>query len=179
MSAELSDWLAELCAAGPGSPERLAATETGAAIAAVMSAADPEDLALVTDLAGGAATASGDDQLVELDYAYQQLLEGLQRLRRQVAEAASFRHTTRSRITPAGHFPLPFTADEIAAVLQVSPQSVHRDWSPAKSWLTNPAVASATAAAFGVLTPMPCIRDPGALGARSAHCVDCRDPYAG
>ena len=115
MSAELSDWLAELCAAGPGSPEWLAATETGAAIAAVMSAADAGDLALVTDLAEDASTASGDDQLVELDYAYQQLLEGLRRLRHQVAETASFRHTTRSRFTPAGHFPLPFTADEVAA----------------------------------------------------------------
>jgi RNA polymerase sigma-70 factor, ECF subfamily len=27
------------------------------------------------------------------------------------------------------------TADEIAAVLHLSPQSVHRDWSLAKSWL--------------------------------------------
>jgi hypothetical protein len=75
MSAELSDWLAGLCAAGPGSPEWLAATETGAAIAAVMSATDPGDLALITDLAGGVASASPDDQLAELDYAYQQLLE--------------------------------------------------------------------------------------------------------
>jgi len=114
MSAELSDWLAELCAAGPGSPEWLAATETGAAIAAVMSAADPVDLALVTDLAGGAAAASGDDQLIELDYAYQQLLAGLRRLRHQVAEAGTSRHATLARITPAGHFPLPFTADERA-----------------------------------------------------------------
>jgi RNA polymerase sigma factor (TIGR02999 family) len=29
------------------------------------------------------------------------------------------------------------TADEIAAVLRVSPQSVHRDWSLAKSWLVR------------------------------------------
>jgi hypothetical protein len=115
MSAELSDWLAELCAAGQGSPEWLAATETGAAIAAVMTVTDPGDLALVTDLAGGAAIASADDQLVELDYAYQHLLEALRPLRIQAAEAASFRHTTRQRITPAGRFPLPFTADEIAA----------------------------------------------------------------
>ena len=115
MSAELSDWLAELCASGQGSPEWLTATETGAAVAAVMSATDPGDLALVTDLAASAAITSPDDQLVELDHAYQQLLEGLRRLRHQVAEAASFRHMTRGRITPTGHFPLPFTADEIAA----------------------------------------------------------------
>ena len=115
MSAELSDWLAELCAAGPDSSEWLAATETGAAIAAVMSATDPGDLALITDLAASAVITPGDDQLVEVDYAYQQLLEGLQRLRRQVAEAASFRHTTRVRFTPSGNSPLPFTADEIAA----------------------------------------------------------------
>ena len=115
MSAELGDWFAELCAAGPGSPDWLAATETGAALAAVMSATDPGDLGLVTDLAGGAAIASPDDQLVELDYAYQQLLTGLQRLRHHVADAASFRHTTRQRITPTGSFPLPFTADEITA----------------------------------------------------------------
>jgi hypothetical protein len=115
MSAELSDWLAELCAAGPGSPEWLAATEAGAAIAAVMSATDPVDLALVTDLAASAAITSPDDQLVEVDYAYQQLLEGLRPLRIQAAEAGSFRHTTRQRITPAGSCPLPFTADEITA----------------------------------------------------------------
>jgi len=29
------------------------------------------------------------------------------------------------------------TADEIAAVLHISPQSVHRDWSLAKSWLVR------------------------------------------
>jgi len=29
------------------------------------------------------------------------------------------------------------TADEIAAVLTVSPQTVHRDWSLAKAWLTH------------------------------------------
>lgn len=115
MSAELSGWLAELCAAGPSSKDWLAATETGAAIAAVMSATDPGDLALVTDLAASAASTSPDDQLVELDYAYRQLLEGLRRLRHQVVEAGSFRHMTRGRVTPAGHFPLPFTADEIAA----------------------------------------------------------------
>ena len=115
MSAELSDWLAELCAAGGGSPEWLAATETGAAIAAVMSAIDPGDLAIVTDLAPSAVITSGDDQLVEVDYAYQQLLEGLRLLRYQVAEAASFRHMTRGRLTAAGQLPLPFSADEITA----------------------------------------------------------------
>jgi hypothetical protein len=115
MSAELSDWLVELCAAGPGSPKWLAATETGAAIAAVISATDAGDLALVTDLAAGPVMTCPDDQVVELDYAYQQLLEGLGRLRRQVAEARSFRHMTRQRITSAGRFPLPFTADEMAA----------------------------------------------------------------
>jgi hypothetical protein len=80
-----------------------------------MSATEPGDLALVTDLAASAVITSADDHLVAVDYAYQQLLEGLQRLRRQVAEAASFRHMTRSRRTAAGHLPLPFTADEIAA----------------------------------------------------------------
>ena len=115
MSAELSDWLAELCAAGPGSHEWVAGTETGAAIAGVMSATDPGDLAIVTDLAASAVITSGDDQLVELDYAYQQLREGLQLLRHQVAEVASLRHMTRGRLTAAGHLPLPFTADEIAA----------------------------------------------------------------
>jgi RNA polymerase sigma-70 factor (ECF subfamily) len=29
------------------------------------------------------------------------------------------------------------TADEIAAVLRISPQSVHRDWSLAKAWLVR------------------------------------------
>jgi len=36
-------------------------------------------------------------------------------LRRQIADAGSFRTTTRGRITPAGISPLPFTADEITA----------------------------------------------------------------
>ena len=113
MSAELSDWLVELCAAGPGSPKWLAATDTGAAIAAVMSATDAGDLALVTDLAAGPVMTCPDDQLVELDYAYHQLLEGLRRLRHQIAEASSSRTTARRLVTSAGS--VPFTADEVAA----------------------------------------------------------------
>jgi hypothetical protein len=97
MSAELSDWLVELCAAGPGSSKWLAATETGAAIAAVMSAADVGDLAFVTDLSAAAVGPHADDQLVELDYAYQRLLEAMRPLRIQVAEAGSSRTTTRER----------------------------------------------------------------------------------
>jgi hypothetical protein len=116
MSAELSDWLAQLCAAEPaGAAEARAAIETGAAIAAVMSAADVADPAIVTDLSAAAVGPDADDQLVELDYAYQRLLEAMQVLRRQIAEAGSFRTTTRQRITPAGSSPLPFTEDEITA----------------------------------------------------------------
>jgi Helix-turn-helix domain len=116
MSAEIGDWIAELCSSAPGSPESLTATEVGAALAAAMSAAELPDLALISDLAAPAADPVDDGDLrAGVDYMYQRLLEELQRVRREVAMAASFRTTTRHRITPQGSEPKPFTATEIAA----------------------------------------------------------------
>jgi hypothetical protein len=115
MSAEIGDWIAELRSSAPGSPESLTATEIVAAIAATMSAVDPGDLAMITDLAGQAEPVSDSDLLAAVDHAYQQLLEGLQQLRRLVAEEGAFRSISRQRITRAGSEPAPFTAAEIAA----------------------------------------------------------------
>jgi RNA polymerase sigma-70 factor, ECF subfamily len=64
-------------------------------------------------------SAKPDPMLVRLDEALEQLAEFDSR-KAQVVEMRYF----------GG-----LTADEIAAVLHLSPQSVHRDWSLAKSWL--------------------------------------------
>ncbi len=114
MSAEIGDWIAELRSSPPGSPESLTTTEVVAAIAAAMSVDDLGDLAFITDLAH-AEPADDRDLRDAVDYTYQQLLEELQRLRHMVAEAGTFRSTTRHRITPAGSEPEPFTAAEVAA----------------------------------------------------------------
>jgi hypothetical protein len=81
MSAELGDWLAELCTSEPAS-----AAEVGAAITAILDAPDPASLALVT-----APAADRVDPREEVDYLYQSLLEALQAERRQVAEVATTR----------------------------------------------------------------------------------------
>src|SRR6516162_5021436 len=81
MSAELGDWLAELCTSGPAS-----AAEVGAAITAALDAADPASLALVSEPA-----ADRVDPREEVDYLYQSLREALQKERRQVAEVATTR----------------------------------------------------------------------------------------
>ncbi len=62
-----------------------------------------------------------DPMLIRLDEALEQLAEFDSR-KSQVVEMRYF----------GG-----LTAEEIAAVLRVSPQSVHRDWSLAKSWLVR------------------------------------------
>ncbi len=115
MSAEIGDWIADLCSSAPGSPESLAATEVGAALAAALSAADLDDLAVITDLAAQAEPVDDSDLRAGVDYMYQRLLEELQRLRLQVAIAAGFRTTTRHRITKTGSEPAPFSPAEIAA----------------------------------------------------------------
>jgi hypothetical protein len=114
MSAEIGDWLAELSL--PGSPELVTATEVGAAIAAAMSAADVHDLALISNLAAKAADpVDGSDLRAAVDYMYERLQQALRGLHGEVADAGSFRTTTRRRYTPAGSEPLPFTPAEIAA----------------------------------------------------------------
>jgi hypothetical protein len=78
MSAELGDWLAELCTSEPAS-----AAEVGAAVTAIMDADDPRALALV-----GAPAADRIDPREEVDQIYQRLLEALRDVRRGVADAA-------------------------------------------------------------------------------------------
>jgi hypothetical protein len=78
MSAEIGDWLADLCSSEP-----FTASEVGAALVAVMDAPDVSALAFVTE--PGAAR----DPREALDYAYQSLLEGLQHVRRKAAGAAT------------------------------------------------------------------------------------------
>jgi hypothetical protein len=114
MSAEIGDWIAELCSAAPGSPESLTATEVGAALAAAMSAAEVRDLVLISDLAAPAATPVDDSDLrAGVDYMYQRLLEELQEPRRMTGGAAgrrwqaemdrfrTMKEVTKARITAA------------------------------------------------------------------------------
>jgi len=81
MSAELGDWLAELCTSEPAS-----AAEVGAAITAIMDADDPMALALV-----GVPAAERVDPREELDELYQSMLEALHHVRRVGADAATTR----------------------------------------------------------------------------------------
>jgi phage shock protein A len=78
MSAELGDWLAELCTSEPAS-----AAEVAAALVSVMTADDPTVLTLV-----GAPAVDQIDPREELDELYQSVLEALQEVRRQAADAA-------------------------------------------------------------------------------------------
>jgi phage shock protein A len=80
MSAEIGDWLAELCSSEP-----VTAAEVGAALIAAMDVTDLSVLAFVTE--PGAAR----DPREALDYAYQRLLEGLQHVRGKAAGAAADR----------------------------------------------------------------------------------------
>jgi len=80
-SAELGDWLAELCTSAPPS-----AAEVGAAITAILDAADPASLALVSEPA-----ADRVDPREEVDYLYQSLLEAARADRQQVAVLATTR----------------------------------------------------------------------------------------
>jgi len=79
MSAELGDWLAELCTSEPAS-----AGEVGAAVTAIADAADPASVALVR-------APEPMDPREEVDYLYQSVLEGVQHVRRAVVDAAEAR----------------------------------------------------------------------------------------
>src|SRR5215469_1776830 len=78
VSAEIGDWLTDLCASDPA-----AAAEVGAALVAAMDAADLSDLAFVGE------PGAGRDPREVLDLTYQRLLEGLQHVRRKTADAAT------------------------------------------------------------------------------------------
>lgn len=81
MSAELGDWLAELCTSEPAS-----AAEVGAAVTAIMDADDPTSVVLL-----GPPASERVDPREELDDLYQGMLEALEHVRREVADAATTR----------------------------------------------------------------------------------------
>jgi hypothetical protein len=105
MSAELSDWLAELCAFHPAS-----AAEVAAAIASVMTADDTSSLPLVRQ--------PGDvlDLREAVDFDYQEQLEALQRGRRHVAEIATDRKQWATAVQEAESAGRP---DEVLAQLRL------------------------------------------------------------
>jgi phage shock protein A len=80
MSAELGDWLAELCAFHPAS-----AADVAAALTSVMTADDPSTHPLIRQ------PADSLDPRQAVDYDYQEQLEALQRVRRHVADIATDR----------------------------------------------------------------------------------------
>jgi DNA-binding XRE family transcriptional regulator len=85
MTAELGDWLAELSESEP-----LRAAEVGAALVAVMESASLSGL-VIAGQAGRSAGPVKDDPRETVDYAYQQQLDQLQHVRRQLADMASAR----------------------------------------------------------------------------------------
>jgi phage shock protein A len=89
MTAELGGWLAEL-----GESEPATAAEVGAALVAVLDAADLSALAIL----GRPSTAQSPDPRETADYACQQLLEELQQVRRAVADVASSRQRADLRL---------------------------------------------------------------------------------
>jgi len=81
MSAELGDWLAELCTSEPAS-----AAEVGAAVTAIMDADEPTSIPLL-----GVPAPDPVDRREELDHLYQGMLEASQHVRGEVADAAAAR----------------------------------------------------------------------------------------
>jgi hypothetical protein len=99
MSAEIGEWLAEVTSAEP-----VAAAELGAALVVLMDANELPGPPPVTDLAAEQSVPepAADDPRKGVDYAYQELLEALQQVRMQVADAASYRTERRQRIRHFG-----------------------------------------------------------------------------
>jgi phage shock protein A len=81
MSAEIAEWLGDLRESDPAT-----APEVGAALLAVMDAADATSLAFVTS-----TRELDEDPRVQLDLAYQRLLKAMQQVRRRRADAAMHR----------------------------------------------------------------------------------------
>jgi phage shock protein A len=86
MTAELSDWLAEL-----GEAQPTTAAEVGAALVALLESAEPAELAVVGE-------PTKPDPRETVDQLSQQLLEDFQLIRRGVAAAASDRRTAELRL---------------------------------------------------------------------------------
>lgn len=89
LTAEIAEWLGDLRDSDP-----VTATEVGAAVLALMEAADATSLAFVT----GTHEPSKPDPREQLDHGYQRLLEALQQLRRGCAEAAARRRQLELRL---------------------------------------------------------------------------------
>jgi phage shock protein A len=105
MSAELDDWLAELCTFQPAS-----AAEVGAAVVSVMTAGSLSALPIVGEPAAGSV-----DPREQADHLYQSLLEALQPVRRESAEAATDRKHWAIRVQEAEDAGRP---DEVRAQLR-------------------------------------------------------------
>lgn len=93
MTAELRDWLAELSESEPS-----AAAEVGAALVAVLASAEPSGLVIVGQ-PGRSAEPVQDDPRETVDYAYQQQLDQLQHVRRQLADMSSAREAAALALT--------------------------------------------------------------------------------
>jgi len=106
MSAELGDWLADLRASEPAT-----AAEVGGALVSLMIADDPSGLPTVRE-----SRSQGRDPREAADSAYQSLLEALQKLRRQVARAATDRKHWADRVEDAAAAGRP--ADVLAQLRQ-------------------------------------------------------------
>src|SRR5215472_9797482 len=89
MTAELGDWLAELGESDPST-----AAEVGAALVAVLIAAEPADL---PTLGRPSALHIGDPRET-VDHAYERLLEQLQHFRRSVSKVATRRKRSSLRL---------------------------------------------------------------------------------
>lgn len=89
MTVELGDWLTEL-----GDSEPATAAEVGAALVAVLDAAEPSGLAII----GNLTTPYSYDPRETADYLYQQMLAELQHLRRRVADVATSRKRAEPRL---------------------------------------------------------------------------------
>ena len=89
MTAELGDWLTDLSESEPAT-----AAEVGAAVVAVLDAAEPSSLATL----GKLTTPYSDDPRETADYLYQQMLEELQQFRRGVSDVATARKRAELRL---------------------------------------------------------------------------------
>jgi phage shock protein A len=105
MSAELGDWLAELCTFQSAS-----AAEVATALVCVMTADDPASLVIV-----GQPAPDPVDPREQVDCLYQNLLEALQPVRRECAEAAADRKHWAIRVEEAEAAGRP---DEVLAQLR-------------------------------------------------------------
>lgn len=95
--AQIGDWLAGLRESEPAT-----AAQVGASLAALMAAADAPGPPLATPVDVDPAPGPDADPRELVDYQYQQLLETLQRVRREVADAANQQWRLATQLEVAG-----------------------------------------------------------------------------